>query len=176
MRKKKTSKGVWIRRFGVAAWISDEQRGLTESSTCERFIWTAHMQNLFFRWMLIVVQKVIQDLVADVQRVAPGIKLMQIMPKLLRLQLFVGAPVAKQSGCYRWSWQWGAVCLLKGRNISVLLARGLLCSWRSSMAPKNFLCFYFCAPSNSHINSRCRRCWWKRHRHPIRRVFARYGW
>lgn len=39
---------------------------------CERFIRTTYIRDLFYRWMLVAVQKVIQDLVADVQRTVPG--------------------------------------------------------------------------------------------------------
>lgn len=54
MRKKKTSKGVWIRRFGVAAWISDEQRGLTESSTCEGYLWEVYLDRSYAKRFLSV--------------------------------------------------------------------------------------------------------------------------
>ncbi|KAI5662974.1 hypothetical protein M9H77_22297 [Catharanthus roseus] len=37
---------------------------------CEMFIQTTHMRTLFNHWMLIVVQKVIQDFVVDIQKVA----------------------------------------------------------------------------------------------------------
>lgn len=35
---------------------------------CERFIQSTHMHTLFYRWMLVVVQKAVQDLVANVQK------------------------------------------------------------------------------------------------------------
>ncbi|KAI5654085.1 hypothetical protein M9H77_31272 [Catharanthus roseus] len=37
---------------------------------CERFVQTTHMRTLFYWWVLIVVQKVVQDLISNIQKTA----------------------------------------------------------------------------------------------------------
>lgn len=53
--------------MGKDGWLNPQVvRGI-----CERFIRPTHMRDLFYHWMLVAVQMIIQDLVADIQRTAP---------------------------------------------------------------------------------------------------------